>query len=115
MGEIAIAPQKVVRTGGVATYTTDATLTLTDTFTVRNTGRMILHVDKVGAGNVSVVLQTLATLAGLAIDEITVTVLTATAQFIGPFPPSIFNSGSNDLKFTLTTTVTGLLIAALEI
>ena len=115
MGEITITPQKVIKGGMIATYTDDTVLTTTDTFVVRNTGRMILHVDKVGAGNVSVVLQTLATLAGLAIDEITVTVTTGTVQFIGPFPPSIFNSGSGDLKFTLTTTVTGLLIAALEI
>jgi len=115
MGDIVIAPQKIVRTGLAATYTTDATLTTTDTFTVRNTGRMVLHVDKTGAGNVSVVIQTPATVGGLAIDEVTVTVLTAEFAFIGPFPPSVFNNGAGDLKFTLTTTVTGLLIAALEI
>ncbi len=114
MGDIAIAPEKVIRGGLEATYTDDTVLTLTDTFTVRNTGRMILHVDKTGAGTVVVVLQTPVEVGGLAVDDISVTVLTGTAQFLGPFPPSVFNNSSGDLKFTLTTTITGLLIAALE-
>ena len=113
MGDIAIAPEKVIKAGLVATYKADCTTT--DTYTVRNTGRMILHIIKAGAGDCVVTIQTPALVGGLAVDEVTVTVVANTGrQFIGPFPPSIFNNGNGDLKFTLSDILT-MTVAVLEI
>ena len=115
MGEIAIAPQKVIRGGMGATYTTDAILTLTDTFTVRNTGRMIMHFLKGAAVICNVLIDTPAKVGGIDVANITVAVPANTGnKVIGPFPPSIFNDGNGDLKFTMDD-IDGVTVAALEI
>jgi len=113
MGDVAIAPEKVVRTGLAATYT--ATMLTTNTYTVRNTGRMILHFLKGAAVICNVTIQTPAMVGGLDVAEVTVAIPATTGnKFIGPFPPSIFNNGSGDLKFTMDD-IDGVTVAALEI
>ncbi len=113
MGDVAIAPEKVVRTGLEASYT--GTMLTTNTYTVRNTGRMILHFKKSAAVICNVEIQTPAMVAGLAVAEITVAIPASTGdKFIGPFPPSVFNNSSGDLKFTMDD-IAGVTVAALEI
>ncbi|MGR3295333.1 MAG: hypothetical protein ACUZ8A_03750, partial [Candidatus Bathyanammoxibius sp.] len=92
------------------------TLSLANTYQVRNTGRVILHFMKDAANNCDVVFVTPKTVSGLAVDDVTVRVPQSTGDvWVGPFPRGTFNDGSNDLTFTLTIDVDGLTVAALEI
>lgn len=105
--------ENIVRIGLAAAY--DATMNITDTFLVRNTGRMLLHFKKSGAGACIVTIQTPGNVDGLAIAERTVTIPATTGdKFIGPFPPNIYNDVNGDVKFTLSE-VTGLTVAFMEL
>ncbi len=113
MAEIRLAPEQVVQAGLAATYT--GTLSTSNTYHVRNTGRTILHFLKDGAGDCDVVLVTPKTVNELAVADVTVEVVATTGdKVIGPFPRGAFNDGSNDLVFTLSN-ITGLTVAVLEI
>ncbi len=63
MAEIRLAPEQVVQAGLAATYT--GTLSTSNTYHVRNTGRTILHFLKDGAGDCDVVLTPHAYYAGV--------------------------------------------------
>ena len=114
MAEVRIAPEDVLLTGIAATYT--GGLSVTNTYKVRNSGRVILHFLKGAAVDCIVTIVTPKTVAGLAVDDTAVTVPATTGdKFIGPFPRDLFNDGSNDITITLATDETGLTIDALEI
>lgn len=111
MAIIRLTPQPVLETGITPVKTA---CLLANTYLVRNSGRVILHVIK-GAGDVAVTIVTPKTVGGAAVADVTVTVTGNTDEYIGPFPRDIFNDGSNDLTITLATDETGLTIDALEI
>ena len=113
MADVAIAPERVTKTGLTATYT--GTMLTTNTYTIRNTGRSILHFLNAGGSDCVITFQTPALLAGLGVAELVVTVIATTGDtFIGPFPPAIFNNGANDLKFTMDF-ITSVTVAVLEL
>jgi len=113
MSDVTIAPQKVVRTGVTPSYT--GTMLTTNVYVVRNTGRMILHFLKNALVICNVTIQTPAKVLGINVAEVIVAVPASTGnKMIGPFPPSIFNNGSGDLKFTMDD-VDGVTVAAMEI
>jgi len=113
MSDVTIAPQKVVRTGVTPSYT--GTMLTTNVYVIRNTGRMILHFLKANAVDCDVTIQTPAKVIGIDVAELTVTVPASGGdKVIGPFPASIFNNGSGDLKFTMSD-IDGVTVAALEI
>ena len=62
----------------------------TDGNSFGNTGREVLHVIN-GATNVLVTIITPRGPDGQAVTERVVTVVASTDEFIGPFPPEIFN------------------------
>ncbi len=113
MALVRLAPEKVLYTGIVPTN--NAGLSVTDTYHVRNSGRVILHFAKSAAVICNVTLVTPKTILGLAVDDEVVAIPATTGdKFIGPFPRGTFNNGSNDLEFTLSD-VDGLTVAVLEI
>ena len=113
MSDVRIVPERVLPIGLGATYT--GSLSDSDTYMFRNKGNMILHFKKSGAGACTVTIETPVTIGGLAVAEQTVVVAATTGdEFIGPFPPNIYNDGSHDVRVTLSET-TGLTVAALEI
>lgn len=86
-----------------------------NTYIVRNSGRVALLFEKSGAGNAIITVQTPATFAGLAVAERTITVVATTGDVTAAkFPPSAYNDGNGDLKFT-TDEGTGLTCAVLAI
>jgi hypothetical protein len=112
MAEVAIAVQRVLPTGVAPTYT--GSLLTTNTYLVRNSGRVMLHFKKAGASVCTVTIQTPATVGGLAVAEQTNTVPASTGDIMaGPFPPRIYNDGAGDLRFTLSE-ITGLTVAVVE-
>lgn len=113
MAEVRIQPQKILKAGITPSYT--GSLLTTNTYLVRNNGRIALHFKKSGAGDCVVTAQTPVQVSGLDVAENTVTVPATTGdKLIGSFPPSVFNDGMQDLRFTLSE-ITGLSVAALEL
>lgn len=113
MGDVTLGVEKITKAGLAATYT--GSLSDANTYLVRNSGKVFLHFKKGGAHRCDVTVQTPMKVADLDVAENTVTVPATTGdKFIGPFPKSIFNYGSGDLKFTLSE-ITGLTVAVLEI
>jgi len=113
MADKRLTVEKILPAGIVATY--NGSLLVPDTHLVRNSGRVFLHFKKSAAVDCVVTIQTPVKVAGLDVAELTVTVPASTGDiFTGPFPPSVFNDGNQDLKFTLDD-VDGLTVAVLEI
>jgi len=112
MAIVRLTPQVVLEAGITPSKTA---CLLANTYLVRNSGRVILHVIKGATEAVAVTVVTPKTVGGAAVADLTVTVALNTDEFIGPFPRDLFNDGSNDLTITLATGETGLTIDALEI
>lgn len=112
MADITLTVQRLLPTGITPSYT--GSLSTSNTYYVRNSGRTFLHFKKSAAVNAVVTIATPATVGGLAVAEQAVTVVATTGdKMIGPFPPRIYNDGDGDLVFTLSD-VDGLTVAAVE-
>jgi len=122
MADVTLAVQVIDRAGSGLTpvYTASGAsplLNITDTFHFRNTGREFIHFKKSGAGACTVTIKTPPTVAGLAVEELVVTVPATTGDvMVGPFPPETFNDMGDYLLsgFTLSE-VTGLSCAVLQL
>lgn len=113
MADVAITPQRITRSKLEATYT--GSLSTTDTYKVKNDGKVVLHFKKTGAGECTVTVTTPREVDGLAVADRTFTVPATTGDvFAGPFPPFDYNDGDNNLSFTVSE-VTDLSVAALRI
>ncbi len=113
MSDVRLTPERILPIGLGATYT--GSLSTSNTYQVRNTGRTFLHFKKSGAGACVVTIETPVTIGGLAVAEQTVSVAASTGdEFIGPFPTNIYNDGSHDVRVTLSE-ITGLTVAVLEL
>jgi hypothetical protein len=112
MADVRLSPQQMVDTGVIESFT--GSLATTNTYVVRNSGRMVLHFKKANAVNCDVTVQTPKTVGGLAVSEQVVRVLASGGdKVIGPFTPSLYNDGFGDVRFTLSD-VDGLTVSALE-
>lgn len=112
MADVRLAVQKVVPASVTPTYT--GSLSASNTYQVRNSGKVMLHFKKSGAGDCTVTVTTPATVGGLAVAEQMFTVVASTGdKMAGPFPPSIYNDSLQDLNITLSE-ITGLTVAVVE-
>lgn len=106
--------QKIVKEG-LTTTNISTSLVSTDTNTFSNDGRTFLHFAKTGAGAATITVIAQATVQGMAVANLTVSVPATTGDvFLGPFPPSIFNDASSNVSFTISDTV-GLSFALLRL
>ena len=113
MSDVRLTPEQVLPIGLGATYT--GSLSTENTYQVRNNGGVILHFKKAGAGACNVTIVTPVTVGGLAVAEQIVEVAASTGdEFIGPFPPNIYNNGDHDIEFSCSE-VTGLTVAVLHL
>jgi hypothetical protein len=113
MADVRLDVEKVVPAGLVATY--NGSLSISDEYLVKNSGRTFLHFKKSGAGDCDVTIQTPVTVDGLTVEEQVVTIPATTGdKFLGPFPTRIYNDSSGDLRFTCDD-ITGLTVAVLRI
>lgn len=112
MSEVTLTPQGLAPTGITPSYT--GSLLTTNTYLVRNNGRVMLHFKKSGAGDCTVTIDTPGTVGGLAIAQQTITVAATTGdKMIGPFPSSVYNNSAGNLSITLSE-ITGLTVAVVE-
>lgn len=118
MAVIALAQQQLADSGVAPTYTLSGAsplLNVTDSFTVGNDGRVMLHFKKTGAGACTVTIVTPGTVRGKAIADATVNVPATTGDvMIGPFPPDLYNDANGNISFTLSD-VTGLSVAVVRL
>lgn len=119
MSTVTLTPQSVLKSGLAATYLDSGAspkLNVTDTFTFNNTGKEVLHFKKSGAGACDVVISTPGTVDGLAVADRTVQIPATTGdKFIGPLPPSVYNTPGTDLLAGFTVSeITGLTLAILR-
>lgn len=113
MADVDLTIQKIVATGLTPSYT--GSLATTNTYKIRNNGRVFVQVKKSGAGDCTVTIATPKTVGGLAVADQTVTVAATTGdKQIGPWPPDIYNDGSGDVNLTFSE-ITGLTVGAFEL
>lgn len=112
MADIRVNPVLATDAGIAPTYTEPTT---TDTYKVVNNGRMVLYVKKTGAGACDVTVVTPNNVGGLAIADRVVSVPATTGErIIGPFPPTLYNDGNQDLSVTFSE-ITGLSFVAVQL
>ena len=110
MAEVDWVPQKLTK--NKVTPTRNGSLSVSDTYHIRNNGKLFLACLKTAAVVCTVTVETPKLVNGLAVAEHTFTVPASTGDVIaGPFEPSIFNDGTGDIQITLSD-IDGLTIAA---
>ncbi len=112
MSDVALAAQKIVKTGIDPTHS--GSLSVSDNYQTPNNGRLFIYVTNGGGGTSVVTIATPGTVDGLAVADRTVSIGTGEDAMIGPFPPHIYNNanGEIDVSFDVITSVT---IAALNL
>ena len=114
MAQLRKTPEDIVRSGLVATYANDYTVVASNSYLIRNNGKVILHFKKSASVICNLIIITPNTVDGLAVGDRTVAIPADTGdKFIGPFPPSIYNDGNGDMEITLSD-VDGLTGAILQ-
>ena len=115
MAIITDVPQRILRTASGLTPVYTPVASAADTHQTNNNGKTtFLHFKKTGAGNATVTVQTPGQVDGLAVAELTATVVATTGdKMIGPFDAQVYNQlGQNYLQWTVDDVV-GLTVAAL--
>ena len=114
MAQLRKTPENVIRAGLIATYASDYTVVGSNTYIIRNNGKVLLHFKKSAAVNCNLIITTPNTVDGLAVTDRTVVIPATTGdKFIGPFPPSIYNDANGDMEISLSD-VDGLTGAILQ-
>lgn len=106
MAEIAVAVEKLLATGLLATY--KGGLSVENEYLFTNNGNTFLHVKNASAIEpVKVTIQTPRKEAGLDVAEQEVEIAKETDQFIGPFPRPTYNdaNGKVVIKFDKVVSV----------
>lgn len=110
MANVDVTVQEITRAGLTPAYT--GSLSTSDTYLIPNDGKTYIHVKKTGANNCTVTVATQNTVDGLAITDLTVTVVATTGdKKIGPFPRDIYNNADGEIAVTFSE-VTGLSFGA---
>lgn len=108
MANVRKTPERVTRAGLEATY--HGSLSASDTYLVRGS-RTLLHFKKSGAGDATITFTTDKTLAGVGLEDPTVTVPASTGDVFVRTNPA-YEDGDGDIKFA-SDDITGLTFAAL--
>ncbi len=113
MADVRIDVEKPSAAG--AAPTRNGSLSVSDTYLVRNDGQVLMLFEKANAVDCVVTVQTPVSVGGLAVAEQSFTVPASGGDMAaGTFPASIYNDGSGDLRLTLSD-IDGLTIAALRV
>lgn len=107
MSDVRIAVEQIVPAGQAPTN--NGSLSISNTYQIRNDGLVLLRVANAGASSCTV---TLIKTNGDA--NATVAVTNGTNKWIGPFPPAQFNNSDDDLEITLSY-ITSVTVAALHL
>lgn len=113
MAIIPLIPDVMTEAGLVETV--NSGLGIANTYTVRNNGKMFLHVKNTGATPTVVTLVANGVVAGHALAAGTVTVPVTTGdKLIGPFPSAVYDDGNHDVSFTFSI-IAGVTVAVIQL
>ena len=106
MADVTVAPQQIAIGGLVPSQT--GSLSAANVYEIKNDGKMFIHVVNGGGGDIVCTIATPGAVGGNAIADRDVTVSAGTEEFIGPFPPWIYNDedGNIGVSFDVITSVT---------
>lgn len=93
MARVTIVPSQMIP-GGVAFSPVAAEI---DGNAFPNTGNQLFYVNNGGGGSVILTIQTPLTIEGLAVAEVTKTLLTTEEWVFGTFPTHIFNQSNGEV------------------
>jgi len=107
--------QRLNKSPGVTGVYNNGVIVGTTDIVFKNSGKVMMHMKKSGAGACTVTLKTPPQVQGLDIADPTFTLPASIGDLmVGPFPPSIFNDSANDMRFNLSE-VTGMTFALYEL
>jgi hypothetical protein len=109
MARTALSVQQVSRAGLTPAYAAPNV----DGHAIPNSGKECLHV-KTTTNACNVTFQTPGSVDGQAVGDRVVALGTSTERIIGPFPPSIYNQGAEELYVDFSV-VTGVTVAAFRL
>jgi hypothetical protein len=114
MAIIPLSPQDLLPNAATApTYT--GSLSISNSYTVSNDGRMFLHFKKTGAGACTVTVTTPGSVFGVAIADVTFTVPATTGDVMFPLSPTaLYNDQATGLVSFTCSEITGLSVAVLH-
>lgn len=116
MAVVDLVPQEITKLGVAPTYTGSLVVSPTNTYTVANDGRVMLHVKKTGAGACTVTVTTPGTVDGNAIADTTFSVPATTGdRMAGPWRPETYNDPATGLMTIGFSEITGLTIAVVRL
>lgn len=114
MAIVPLTPTDITSIGTTTTYT--GSLSISDTYTVPNDGRVILHFKKSGAGTCNVTIITPGNVEGLAVqDQVSGVAASGGELFAGPFPPDVFSDPATKLMSFTCSEITGLSVGVFRI
>jgi hypothetical protein len=109
MARTALTVQQVTRAGLTPTYSAANV----DGHSIPNGGKECLHI-KTTSNACNVTFQTPGSVDGQAIADRVVALGTSTERIIGPFPPTMYNQGAEEV-FVDFSAVTGVTVAAIRL
>lgn len=114
MSVIPLTPQDILKSGVAPTYT--GSLSTSNTYTVSNDGRVMLHFKKVSAASCTVTVVTPTTFDGNAIADATFSVPATTGDVMaGPWRPETFNDPGTGLMTFSLGEIAGLSVAVVRL
>ena len=116
MAIVALTQMSATRGFGAAvTNVSNGSLSVSDTYTLRNDGKTMVKAVKTGAGACTITAVTPATVRGGAVADPTYTVPATTGDvWIGPFETDVFND-SNGLVTISLSEITGLSLSVISV
>ena len=109
MADVLLTVATVDRDSGVNVTDNDSALTSADVFFVPNNGDVRLIVtNAAGANNVTV--TTPGTVDGNAIADLVIPLTASKTYVLGPFPPSVYNNASGQIRFTVSANADALAV-----
>lgn len=94
---VTLTPQTITTTGLVVTP-----VTATDTaYEFNNTGREFIYINNAYTDTLNYTITILGTVGGYALEDITGSVVSGTAKYIGPFNPVYANAADGNVDFTI--------------
>ena len=113
MANIDLAIKTILVSG--LTETALGSLSTSNTYKLRNTGKQFLHLEKANAVDCTVTIVTQQTVDGHAVADDSFTVdASGGDNFFGPFPPAVYNDANGDVNISFSN-IDGVTVAALEL
>jgi hypothetical protein len=100
MADVTLTVYDVNRATGVSFTASHTDATNANTYYVPNDGRVLLILNSAAGSTVTV--DTPNTVDLMAIANLAITATGAATQIHGPFPPSVYNDSSGNLKVTVS-------------